>query len=113
MFGMKYLCGQDAESLRGFFDGFLRLPASIWHGFLSGWKGLPGNEQHKAWYKRLTFALLVFFYVPMQVRISLLATALLQDGSEFFSSVLPPSLVSLLDSTAAPTTTANPSGANG
>lgn len=48
---------QDVVGLRGFFDGFFRLPLPLWAGFLAAWPGLPNNDKHESWAARMWFGL--------------------------------------------------------
>lgn len=57
VFGGEFLMKQNVEGLRGFFDGFFRIPLELWAGFLAGWPGLPYNENHETWFGRLSFGL--------------------------------------------------------
>ncbi|CAN0362449.1 unnamed protein product, partial [Discosporangium mesarthrocarpum] len=52
VFGGEFLMAQDAPILRGFFNGFFKLPLPLWAGFLSGYPGLPHNEAHALWTDR-------------------------------------------------------------
>ena len=63
---------QNVKILRGFFSAFFALPQLMWSGFLAGWPGLPGNEYHYTWDKRLVFALNLFFKMPTEVQITLI-----------------------------------------
>ena len=60
------------EKLRGFFSAFFQLETILWGGFLAGWPGLPGNEFHDAWNKRLGFALKLFAFMPNPVRAAMM-----------------------------------------
>ena len=64
VFGGEFLGAQPVEKLRGFFDAFFQLEAAQWGGFLAGWPGLPGNEYHDSWNKRLQFGLSLFVKFP-------------------------------------------------
>ena len=55
VYGGEFLMAQPVESLRGFFSAFFKLETILWGGFLAGWPGLPGNEFHDSWEKRLGF----------------------------------------------------------
>lgn len=55
VFGGEYLMKQNVVGLRGFFDGFFRLPLPLWGGFLAGWPGLPNNDKHETWTARLWY----------------------------------------------------------
>jgi lycopene beta-cyclase len=67
VFGGEYLMNQDVVGLRGFFDGFFRLPIELWAGFLAGWPGLPNNDKHESWYARLWFGLSFVARLPLPV----------------------------------------------
>lgn len=73
VFGGEYLMKQDVVGLRGFFDGFFRLPLEMWAGFLAGWPGLPNNEKHETWYARMWFGLTFVSKLPLPVAWSMLA----------------------------------------
>ena len=55
VFGGDFLMKQNVVGLRGFFVGFFRLPVEYWGGFLSHYPGLPNNDKHNNWAKRLWF----------------------------------------------------------
>ena len=63
------------EKLRGFFDAFFQLEMDVWGGFLAGWPGLPGNEYHDAWHKRLGFGLSLFVRFPPAVALAMMVYA--------------------------------------
>jgi len=67
VFGGEFLMKQNVEGLRGFFDGFFRLPEELWAGFLAGWPGLPNNVHHETWYGRMWFGLLFITRLPFKV----------------------------------------------
>lgn len=67
VFGGEFLMKQDVVGLRGFFDGFFRLPMPLWAGFLAGWPGLPNNENHESWYARMWFGLSFVTKLPLAV----------------------------------------------
>ena len=73
VFGGEFLQQAYVETLRGFFDGFFALEAAVWGGFLAGWKGLPGNDNHAHWDKRLLFGLSIFAKFPPKVSLGFLA----------------------------------------
>lgn len=78
---------QRVENLRGFFIAFFSLSQPVWSGnrlnclvtkpsinilherlgFLAGWPGLPNNEYHDRWDRRLRFALELFVKMPAVV----------------------------------------------
>ena len=57
VFGGEFLMKQNVVGLRGFFDGFFKLPLPLWGGFLAGWPGLPNNDKHETWWARLVYGL--------------------------------------------------------
>lgn len=89
VFGGEYLMRQRVQGLRGFFGGFFDLPEAQWTGFLAGWPGLPGNEQHDVWHKRLLFGIGLWLRVPSQVKLNLVLGAVQLGGLPFFRCVLP------------------------
>mmetsp|Transcript_24762 Transcript_24762/g.62671 ORF Transcript_24762/g.62671 Transcript_24762/m.62671 type:complete len:90 (-) Transcript_24762:149-418(-) len=58
-------------------------------GFLAGWPGLPNNEAHSVWYKRLGFGVKLWLLVPPSVKFALAYAAVRYGGVGFFRSVLP------------------------
>jgi hypothetical protein len=64
VFGGEFLMKQDVVGLRGFFDGFFRLPLSLWAGFLAGWPGLPNNNKHESWWARMWYGLNFIVQIP-------------------------------------------------
>jgi lycopene cyclase family protein len=72
VFGGEFLMKQNVEGLRGFFDGFFRLPMEMWSGFLAGWPGLPNNEKHETWFARLLFGLTFVSKLPPKVALDML-----------------------------------------
>jgi len=89
VFGGEYLMRQSVTGLRGFFSGFFDLPDEQWTGFLAGWPGLPGNDAHDSWEKRLVFGINLWIRVPFAVKLSLAVSAMQFGGIGFFRSVLP------------------------
>lgn len=87
---------QHVKLLRGFFSAFFALPQPMWAGFLAGWPGLPGNEYHESWNRRITFALSLFFKMPTEVQLTLMLYAVtytFQNGPNvLLRSVTPPFL---------------------
>ena len=71
VYGGEFLMSQPVERLRGFFSAFFALETVVWGGFLAGWPGLPGNEFHDSWDKRLRFALSLFWLMPNDVRFAM------------------------------------------
>jgi len=74
VFGGDYLMKQDVVGLRGFFDGFFRLPMPLWGGFLAGWPGLPDNEKHETWWARMWFGLNFVARLPPTVALDMLGS---------------------------------------
>lgn len=74
VFGGEYLMRQNVQGLRGFFDGFFRLPLPLWAGFLAGWPGLPHNECHETWNARLWFGLNFLVRLPSSVALDMTAS---------------------------------------
>lgn len=69
VFGGEYLMKQNVVGLRGFFDGFFRLPLPLWAGFLAGWPNLPNNDKHETWASRLWYG--VSFLIRLHPKVSL------------------------------------------
>ena len=70
VFGEEFFMKQkNVEGLRGFFDGFFRLPPEMWAGFMAGWPGLPNNDKHNDWLQRLLFGLTFFlkFHLTLEL----------------------------------------------
>jgi lycopene beta-cyclase len=74
VFGGEFLMKQDVVGLRGFFDGFFKLPLPLWAGFLAGWPGLPFNENHESWLARLWFGLNFIVRIPLPVALDMAAS---------------------------------------
>ena len=92
VFGGEFLMKQNVEGLRGFFDGFFRLPLEMWGGFLAGWPGLPNNDQHETWTARLWFGLTFVSKLPLQVAADMLASIItysVTGGEDLIQSVTP------------------------
>jgi len=70
-FGGEFLMKQNIVGLRGFFDGFFRLPLELWGGFLAGWPGLAYNESHETWTKRMLFGLNFIIKLPPPVALDM------------------------------------------
>ena len=66
-FGGEFLMKQNVVGLRGFFDGFFRLPIELWGGFLAGWPGLIYNENHETWYARILYGINFIVKLPPSV----------------------------------------------
>lgn len=75
-FGGEFLMKQQVVGLRGFFDGFFRLPLELWAGFLAGWPGLAYNENHETWLRRMWFGVNFIIKLPPKV------------GLDMFSSIV-------------------------
>lgn len=71
VFGGEFLMKQDVVGLRGFFDGFFRLPLPMWAGFLAGWPGLPYNDRHESWAARMWYGLNFIVRLPPAVAIDM------------------------------------------
>jgi len=71
VFGGEFLMKQNVKGLRGFFDGFFRLPLELWSGFLAGWPGLPNNEKHETWDARLIYGLNFISKIPLPVAVDM------------------------------------------
>ena len=83
---------QKVEGLRGFFDGFFRLPLEMWAGFLAGWPGLPNNDKHETWIARLAFGLTFVSKLPPKVGLDMflsIVTYSISNGIELPQSVTP------------------------
>jgi lycopene beta-cyclase len=73
VYGGEYLMKQDVVGLRGFFNGFFKLPLPLWAGFLAGWPGLPHNENHETWIARLWYGLNFLVRLPPSVALNMTA----------------------------------------
>lgn len=109
---------QGAENLRGFFDSFFRLPQEMWtvstrgfreggvffvlwsltylsiyeftlQGFLAGWPGLPNNESHETWDRRLLFGIKFWLLSPPSLKFALAKAGVFNGGYPFIRSVTP------------------------
>lgn len=92
VFGGEFLMKQNVQGLRGFFDGFFRLPLPLWGGFLAGWPGLPMNENHETWYARMWFGLSFIIQLPVPVALDMAWNILLYcitEGVPLPQSVTP------------------------
>ena len=92
VFGGEFLMKQNVVGLRGFFDGFFKLPLPLWGGFLAGWPGLPNNENHETWWARLVFGLTFVSKLPLPVALDMLmsiATYSITEGVSLPQSVTP------------------------
>ena len=81
-FGGEFLMKQQVQGLRGFFDGFFRLPMEMWSGFLAGWPGLPNNEKHETWFARLLFGLTFVSKLPPLVALDMISSIVTYSISE-------------------------------
>jgi len=92
-FGGDFLMKQDVIGLRGFFDGFFRLPLELWGGFLAGWPGLAYNENHESWDKRILFGLSFIVKLPPPVAldmfVSIITYSIFNEGWSLIQSVTP------------------------
>jgi lycopene beta-cyclase len=99
VFGGEFLMSLDVAALRGWFDGFFRLPEPVWAGFLAGWPTLPGNKNHESWFARISFGFQLLLLIPGPVALRLAAgiagftvtygTSLMRSVTPLFGS--PPS----------------------
>ena len=94
VFGGEFLMKQKVEGLRGFFDGFFKLPMDMWGGFLAGWPGLPNNDKHETWSARLLFGLTFVSKLPPAVALDMLLSIIGYSISEGIA--LPQSVTPLL-----------------
>lgn len=93
VFGGEFLGAQPVDKLRGFFDAFFQLEMDVWGGFLAGWPGLPGNQHHDSWDKRLKFGLALFVKFPPIVALTMMYYAVmfsLEFGGNLLRSFLTP-----------------------
>jgi len=67
VFGGEFLGAQPVETLRGFFGAFFALDDAVWGGFLAGWPGLPGNENHASYLARIKFGISIALKFPPKV----------------------------------------------
>jgi len=92
VFGGEFLMTLDVEGLRGWFNGFFRLPEPLWAGFLAGWPTLPGNENHESWLARISFGLQLLVKLPVPIALRLtggIAKYTLDYGIGLVRSVTP------------------------
>jgi len=73
VFGGEFLGAQPVEILRGFFSAFFALEMGVWGGFLAGWPGLPGNDNHATYLARLRFGVGIFLKFPPKVALTFVA----------------------------------------
>ncbi|CAB9523227.1 Capsanthin/capsorubin synthase, chromoplastic [Seminavis robusta] len=92
VFGGEFLMKQDVVGLRGFFDGFFKLPLPLWGGFLAGWPGLPFNDKHESWFARMWFGLSFIVRLPLPVALDMatsIAAYTVTEGVPLPQSVTP------------------------
>lgn len=92
VFGGEFLMKQNVVGLRGFFDGFFKLPLPLWGGFLAGWPGLPNNDRHETWWARLVYGLTFVSKLPVSVALDMLgsiAAYCITEGVPLPQSVTP------------------------
>src|SRR3569623_25750 len=92
VFGGEFLMEQNVVGLRGFFDGFFRLPLAQWGGFLAGWPGLPNNDQHETWLARILYGLNFIVKLPPVVALDMLSSIIsysIAEGTTLLQSVTP------------------------
>mmetsp|Transcript_11469 Transcript_11469/g.15914 ORF Transcript_11469/g.15914 Transcript_11469/m.15914 type:complete len:643 (-) Transcript_11469:121-2049(-) len=83
VYGGEFLMKQNVEGLRGFFDGFFRLPLELWGGFLAGWPGLPNNVNHETWNARLWFGLSFVSKLPLKVAVDMFTSIVAYSITNF------------------------------
>ena len=86
-FGGEFLMKQNVVGLRGFFDGFFKLPLELWGGFLAGWPGLAYNENHESWEKRIWFGLNFIVKLPLPVAADMFLSIVSYSLTENFSLI--------------------------
>lgn len=92
VFGGDFLMKQNVMGLRGFFDGFFRLPLPQWGGFLAGWPGLPYNEQHETWSARMWYGVSFLVRLPPSVAFDMILSIItysIANGIPLLQSVTP------------------------
>ena len=92
VFGGEFLMKQNVVGLRGFFDGFFRLPLPMWAGFLAGWPGLPNNDKHESWLSRMVYGLTFVTKLPPSIAADMLASIvgyIIAEGVPLAQSVTP------------------------
>jgi len=92
VFGGEFLMKQNVEGLRGFFDGFFRLPLNMWAGFLAGWPGLPNNEAHETWLARIVFGISFLSKLPFPIAVDMILSIItysVSEGVPLLQSVTP------------------------
>jgi lycopene beta-cyclase len=92
VFGGEFLMKQNVVGLRGFFDGFFRLPLELWGGFLAGWPGLPNNDKHETWLARIIYGVTFLTKLPPVVALDMIASIVsysIDQGTPLLQSVTP------------------------
>mmetsp|Transcript_35262 Transcript_35262/g.85502 ORF Transcript_35262/g.85502 Transcript_35262/m.85502 type:complete len:579 (+) Transcript_35262:39-1775(+) len=92
VYGGEFLMKQNVVGLRGFFDGFFKIPLEMWGGFLAGWPGLAYNDAHETWYKRIWYGLNFIVKIPLPVAADMTSSILtysLLEGIDLMQSVTP------------------------
>jgi len=93
VFGGEFLGSQPVEILRGFFGAFFALQQDVWGGFLAGWPGLPGNDNHATYLARIKFGIGIALKFPPKVAavfVGYLATFTAQYGPLILKSIFTP-----------------------
>jgi len=93
VFGGEFLGSQPVEILRGFFGAFFALPQDVWGGFLAGWPGLPGNDNHATYLARIKFGIGIALKFPPKVAavfVAYLATFTAEYGPLILKSIFTP-----------------------
>jgi len=93
VFGGEFLGSERVEILRGFFGAFFALETDVWGGFLAGWPGLPGNDNHATFLARLRFGINIFVRFPPKVALAFvayLATFSAENGPLILRSIFTP-----------------------
>lgn len=92
VFGGEFLMKQNVVGLRGFFDGFFRLPLELWGGFLAGWPGLPNNDKHETWLARIWYGVTFLTKLPPGVALDMISSIIsysIAEGTPLLQSVTP------------------------
>jgi len=93
VFGGEFLGSQRVEILRGFFGAFFALQQDVWGGFLAGWPGLPGNDNHATFVARIKFGITIALQFPPKVAavfVAYLATFTAEYGPLILKSIFTP-----------------------
>ncbi|CEM06650.1 unnamed protein product [Vitrella brassicaformis CCMP3155] len=93
VFGGEFLMQQNVHNLRAFFRGFFNLELPMWAGFLAGWPGLPHNDQHETWTRRIAFSLSFFTKLNNAVRAALVKSAVFGGGVDLLRALTPDGVV--------------------